>query len=207
MAKQTKPPTAGPADAPADLQGDSPAPSLTVEGAQALAAEVADVPKMEMATVSQLPPGMIPPPATVFHLPEPDKKHFYEVFPDMAPKAVEGTCPTVWVNADGTPYVPRQRRGGQFSAMVVEIANRWRKDLKRVIVVPMHTNPDEYKVKEYEVINKRVEAIFDFESDLIECMKAFGITAGDPLRAKLEAKGFKGAYDEPSTTPGMRAVL
>jgi hypothetical protein len=211
MAKQQQTKQTGPTDAPEDLKGDgdaataTAAPPLTVTGAMAFAEQVSDGPKPGMETLSQLPPGMIPPPAQVATLPKAEQMHYYAVFPDMAPKPVDG-APGVWMNNDGTPYVPRQRTGGQFSALVVEITNRWRKDLKRIVVVPMGRPEDKssYGVKEHEIVTKRVECIFDFESDLLECLKAFGMdAAGDPLRAKMEARGFRGAYDDPGTTPGL----
>ena len=179
-----------------------PADLATFEGEE-------DAPKMEMAalpTGDPMPiPGMVAPAAPVFVLPELTPRHFYEVFPHMAPKAAGPKSPGVFLNADGSIYTPRQRKGGQFAAHRIQIQHKWEPTRVRTIVVPVNTMADDYGVAEYEQVSERTEVIFDFEDQMQNCLEAFGRSGkSDPLSRGLSRMGLASAYDDPATTPGLQ---
>lgn len=199
-----------------------PAELETLEGGPAVAvaemAAPAAGPKMEMATMPggaiKLPepvavaapegtPGIFAP-APVATLPPIEKKHFYKVWPHMQPRPAGPSAPGVLLNPDNTVYQPRQREGGQFSVLRLEFGNMWTPDAPpREAVLPLCTEEGDYGKREGEIIRSRTEVIFDFQDQMLACLKAFG-KKPDPLAdnmvRNLRAQGFMGPvqqYDAP----------
>lgn len=182
------------------------APSTSSGPATTPAAAAAAMGKQLRSAPPTLAPGQLPPAATVFQMPGLKQKSYFECFPEMAPIPAGPESPGVWLHRSGQPYTPRQRRGGQFAALMLIITNNYRRDVVRREVVPANTLEDDYPYnKDYEVVTERIEVICDFEDERDALLEAFGRVSRrtDPLAARMRQKGF-GDYDNEQTTPGMQ---
>lgn len=196
-----KAPTA-PKDAPKDLLEDEIAEPST-DTAVATAPAPASAPGVPAPGVMQAGPGVIVPQlvASTFSMPDVINQHVSEAFPDAMPRPMANN-PGVWMYPNGELFLPRQRRGGQFSFLLVDMSNAVTKRERRIALpIKERDNPDAFGLRGMEHVTARIEIICDFEDQMLAFLKEFGIPdAGDPLAQRMRAKGL--SYDQ-APTPGL----
>ncbi len=91
----------------------------------------------------------------------------------------------------GQPLPPRLRTGGQYSARLVNLVNKFNPDQKRQLGLPIHIDPRNWPIAEYERLSDQetdgkpgnIEVIFDFEADKNAFLKSHGSRGEiDPLK-------------------------
>lgn len=171
--------------------------------------ETLDEHEAQVATLATPAPGMmtaapgtlVPAIAPQFNLPAIVQRHVSEAFPDAMPRPLLHNI-GVWVWPDGEVYTPRERRGGQFSFLVVDVKNVVTDKTRRIpMTLAKKDDVDGYGLRGMERVEARTEVVCDFEDHMIKFLKAFGDEyAGDPLGRRMAAKGLR--YDD-SPTPGL----
>ncbi len=130
-------------------------------------------------------------PARIARVPNSARVHWTTLYPQMRRRDP----------ITGGPAAERMRTGGQFSARRLTMVNKFT-GAKRHAVVPMHRPSSQWGIESYERVMDpdnypgdpepgNIEVIFDFEDELHEFMKAFGVNSRiDPLRANDSGSAF-----------------
>lgn len=178
------------------------------------AAPAAHAPEPKPANPLRPPvPGVIPNRAARrFHLPPIRQQHYSVVFPESVPQPLQSS-PGVFVNPDGTPFMPKEIKGGQFGALLLKVQGRYGGPV-REIGLPLCTAEQQYPIKDFERVVERTEVIFDFEEDMQAFLAQHKASNADPLAAQF-ARGGNGVgrgvvdprlYDAEETTAGTAAA-
>jgi len=141
-------------------------------------------------------------------VPPPVKMHASQVYPHLGQNLDPAT---------GSPLPPRQRSGGQFSALRVCLVNQFNPTaVVRYIAVANHIESRDWPIASHERISNPaefpgedkepgvIELLFDFEDQYAAFMKSFGQAAiFDPLaKNDIPVGTFPPGVSLPSEPPG-----
>jgi hypothetical protein len=158
------------------------------------AQEKDDKPRLEALKGPTTVPYQMPPqasPAPLAKVPAAVKVHWTQLYPNIARIDPQ----------TGQPRQTRQRRGGQFSARRLTVVNIFDPKDIRFVVVPIHMDASNWPLAHHQRLSDpsvypedrsqgNIEVIFDFEDELADFMRAFGIEPRiDPLKKNDVAGG------------------